>query len=126
MEQEIRFCTTSDGVRIAYATVGVGPSLVKAPNWLTHLEYEWRSPVWSHWWAELSKNHLLVRFDQRGCGLSNWLVEDLSFDALVKDLEAVVDNLDLEHFPLLGISQCYQKCRFIFSMTFRHGYTYDF
>lgn len=105
VNQNIGFCTTQDGVRIAYATVGEGPPLVKAPNWLTHLDFEWESPVWSHWWKELAKNHLLIRFDQRGCGLSDWSVEDISFDAWVGDLEAVVDTLGLESFDLLGISQ---------------------
>lgn len=105
MEQKIGFCDASDGVRIAYATAGDGPPLVKAPNWLNHLGFEWGSPIWSHWWTELSKHHLLVRFDQRGCGLSTWLVDDLSFDAWVRDLEAVVDDLGLREFALLGISQ---------------------
>tara|TARA_B100000315_G_C14509573_1_gene556294 strand:+ start:367 stop:1359 length:993 start_codon:yes stop_codon:yes gene_type:complete len=78
---------------------------VKAPNWLTHLEFEWQSPVWGHWWEELAQSHFVVRFDQRGSGLSDWNVEDLSFDAWVRDLEAVVSTLDLENFVLLGISQ---------------------
>jgi len=105
VEQQLRFCTSSDGVSICYATIGEGPPLVKAPNWLSHLEYDWRSPVWRHWWEELAKDNLLVRFDQRGCGLSDWSVEDISFDAWVRDLEAVVDALKLERFALLGISQ---------------------
>ena len=105
MEQKIGFCTASDGVRIAYATVGQGPPLVKAPNWLTHLEYEWQSPVWSHWWEELAKTHTVIRFDQRGSGLSEWSVQDMSFDAWCRDLEAVIDHLDLNDFALLGISQ---------------------
>jgi len=105
VDQKIGFCVTDDGVRICYATVGEGPPLVKAPNWLTHLEFEWQSPVWSHWWEELARNHALVRFDQRGSGLSDWNVEDLSFDACVRDLEAVVSTLGLDEFVLLGISQ---------------------
>lgn len=105
MEQQIRFTTAPDGVSICYATVGEGPPLVKAANWLSHLEYDWRSPVWQHWWEELSKDHLLVRYDQRGCGLSDWSVDDLSFEARVRDLEAVVDAQGLERFALLGISQ---------------------
>ena len=105
MEQKLGFCTASDGVRICYATVGEGPPLVKAPNWLTHLEFEWQSPVWSHWWEELAQSHFVVRFDQRGSGLSDWNVEDLSFDAWVRGLEAVVSTLKLEDFVLLGISQ---------------------
>jgi class 3 adenylate cyclase len=105
MEQQIRFCTTSDAVRIAYATVGEGPPLVKAANWLNHLEFDWRSPVWLHWLKELSRHHLLVRYDERGCGLSDWQVKDFSFQAWVHDLETVVDAVGLDRFALLGISQ---------------------
>lgn len=105
MHQEIRFCTASDGARIAYATTGQGPPLVKAANWLSHLEYDLQSPVWSHWLHELSRDHTLVRYDERGCGLSEWDVEDHSHEAWVKDLEAVVDAAGLERFALLGISQ---------------------
>lgn len=105
MDQRIQFCTTSDGVRIAYASVGSGPPIVKAPNWLTHLEYEWKSPVWRHWWQELSRDHQVIRFDQRGSGLSDWTVEDISFDAWVRDLEAVIEAAGLKQFTLLGISQ---------------------
>jgi pimeloyl-ACP methyl ester carboxylesterase len=105
--QQIRFCRTLDGVRLAYATSGAGPPLVKASNWLTHLDYDWASPVWSHWWQALSEDRLLIRYDERGCGLSDWDVDEASFtlDAWVADLETVVDTLGLERFPLLGISQ---------------------
>jgi pimeloyl-ACP methyl ester carboxylesterase len=92
-------------VRIAYATSGTGPPLVKTANWLTHLEYDWQSPVWRHWLRELSSDHTLVRYDERGNGLSDRDVPDLSFDAWVRDLETVVDSLGLERFPLFGISQ---------------------
>ncbi len=105
MEQEIRFCTTSDGVRLAYATAGEGRPMVRVATWLSHLEFDWRSPIWRHWLEELAKGHLLVRYDARGCGLSDWKVEDISFDAWVRDLELVVDTLGLERFVLLGISQ---------------------
>ncbi len=104
-DQHIRFCTADDGVRLAYATVGEGPPLVKAANWLGHLQYEWQSPVWRHWLRELSRNHTLVRYDERGCGLSDWEVKDISLEAWVRDLEIVVDALELERFPLLGLSQ---------------------
>ena len=104
-DQEIRFCTSADGVRIAYATVGAGPPLVKAANWLSHLEFDWNSPVWRHWLRELSRTHTLIRYDERACGLSDWDVEDYSLDAWVRDLEAVVAAQNLERFPLLGISQ---------------------
>lgn len=101
----MRFCTTSDGVRIAYAALGQGPPLVKAGNWFGHLEYELKSPVWSHWIKEFSRYHLYVRYDRRGCGLSDWKVEDFSFDSQVRDLETVVDSIGLEKFVLLGYSQ---------------------
>jgi pimeloyl-ACP methyl ester carboxylesterase len=104
-EQTIRFCTSADGVRIAYATIGSGPPLVKVANWLSHLEFDWNSPVWRHWLTELSRSHTLIRYDERGCGLSDWSMEDVSLDAWVRDLEAVVDALGLERFPLLGLSQ---------------------
>jgi pimeloyl-ACP methyl ester carboxylesterase len=92
-------------VRIAYATSGAGPPLVKAANWLNHLEFDWRSPIWRHLIGELSKDRLLVRYDERGNGLSDWDVAELSLDAFVADLESVVDALGLERFALLGISQ---------------------
>lgn len=104
-EQAIRFCSTSDGFRIAFAASGDGPPLVKAANWLSHLEFDWNSPVWRPWLRELSRDHRLVRYDERGCGLSDRTVEEFSLDAWVRDLEAVVDALELERFPLLGISQ---------------------
>jgi len=94
-------------VRLAYATSGAGPPLVKVSNWLTHLDYDWASPVWSHWWQALSEDRQLVRYDERGCGLLDWDVDETSFtlDAWVADLETVVDTLGLDRFPLLGISQ---------------------
>ena len=103
--QRIRFCTSSDGVRVAYATLGSGPPLVKVANWLTHLEFDWTSPVWRHWVAELSRERTLVRYDERGCGLSDWNAADLSFEGCVRDLEAVVDAAGLERFALFGMSQ---------------------
>ncbi len=103
--QEIQYCVSPDGVRIAYAISGQGSPLVKAANWLTHLDLEWSSPIWSHWIEELSSKHRLVRYDERGCGLSDWEVRDFSLDAWVEDLELVVDSVGLERFPLLGVSQ---------------------
>jgi pimeloyl-ACP methyl ester carboxylesterase/DNA-binding CsgD family transcriptional regulator len=104
LKQQIRFCTSHDGVRIAYATSGAGAPLVKAANWLSHLEFDFESPVWNHVVHELSREHTLIRYDERGCGLSDWNVE-LSFDAWVRDLEAVVEASGVERFPLLGLSQ---------------------
>jgi pimeloyl-ACP methyl ester carboxylesterase/DNA-binding winged helix-turn-helix (wHTH) protein len=105
--QQIRFCRAHDGVRIAYATCGnaAGPPLVKLANWLTHLEHDWNSAVWRHWVTELGRDHRFIRYDERGCGLSDHNAADLSFDAWVRDLEAVVDAERLERFSLLGISQ---------------------
>ncbi|MGI9624556.1 MAG: alpha/beta fold hydrolase [Acidimicrobiales bacterium] len=103
--QRIHLCTAGDGVRIAYATVGCGPPLVKAAHWITHLDYDWHSPVWRHWLDGLSRHRTLVRYDERGCGLSDHDVEDWSHDAWVRDLATVVDELGLERFPILGVSQ---------------------
>lgn len=105
MKQEIRFCTAPDGVRIAYATAGQGPPLVKTANYLTHLEHDWESPVWGHWLRELARHHTLVRYDERGCGLSDWDVDDYSMEGWLRDLETVVDAAGLERFALLGLSQ---------------------
>ena len=105
LAQEIRFCTAGDGVRLAYAASGTGPPLVKAANWLSHLAYDWESPVWRHWLTELSYRFRLVRYDERGCGLSDWDIARFSFEDWVDDLEAVVDAAGLDRFPLLGISQ---------------------
>lgn len=105
MKQQIRFCTSRDGTRIAYAKVGEGPPLVRASTYLTHLEYDKTSPVWRHWLTGLGRHFTFIRHDQRGCGLSDWTIRELSMDAWVQDLEAVVDSLGLERFPLLGPSQ---------------------
>jgi len=104
-QQVIRFCRAGDRVRIAYALSGTGPPLVKPANWLTHLEHDWESPVWGHWLNELGRSYTLIRYDERGCGLSDHHAPMISFDAWVSDLEAVVDAAGLERFPMLGISQ---------------------
>jgi pimeloyl-ACP methyl ester carboxylesterase/DNA-binding CsgD family transcriptional regulator len=105
VEQEIRFCTADDGVRLAYATHGRGPAIVKVANWVTHVEFDWRSPLWRHWWEELGRGHRVIRYDMRGCGLSDRNPEELSLDAFIGDLGAVVDAAGLDRFALLGISQ---------------------
>jgi pimeloyl-ACP methyl ester carboxylesterase/DNA-binding winged helix-turn-helix (wHTH) protein len=102
---EIHFCTAVDGVRIAHAEVGQGPALVKAGNWLNHLEFDWQSPVWSPFLHAIAADHRLVRYDARGNGLSDWDVDDISLDAFVRDLECVIDAAGLDKFALLGISQ---------------------
>lgn len=103
--QDIRFCTSSDGTRIAYAVMGRGPPLVWGPHFLTHLEFDVRSPVWRPWLTELSRYNTFVRYDIRGCGLSDREVSDLSLEANMADLEAVVDAAGLERFAMFGASQ---------------------
>ena len=103
--QSIRFCTSPDGTRIAVASIGSGPPLVRAAHWLSHVEYDLQSPVWRSWLTELSRERSYIRYDQRGCGLSDRDATNLSLDAWVSDLEAVVDSLGLKRFPLFGMSQ---------------------
>jgi pimeloyl-ACP methyl ester carboxylesterase/DNA-binding CsgD family transcriptional regulator len=103
-EQHIRFCKSRDGVRIAVATLGRGPPLVRTAHWLSHVEHDARSPVWTHWLEELSRDRTFIRYDQRGCGLSDWS-PSTSFEAWIDDLEAVVEAQNLKKFPLFGMSQ---------------------
>lgn len=105
LTQEIRFCTASDGAQIAYARIGRGPSVLKAPNWLNHLEYEWRSPIWGPVWRAFARKVELVRFDQRGNGLSDWDVEEISEDAMIADMTLVAEAAGLERMGLFGVSQ---------------------
>jgi pimeloyl-ACP methyl ester carboxylesterase/DNA-binding winged helix-turn-helix (wHTH) protein len=105
VRQHIAFCRAGDGVRLAYAVAGEGPPLVRAANWMTHLGYDIESPVWRHWVTDLSRNHTFIRYDERGCGLSDWDATDFCFDDWVTDLESVVESLGLTRFPLLGVSQ---------------------
>jgi class 3 adenylate cyclase/pimeloyl-ACP methyl ester carboxylesterase len=107
--QQIRFCTSKDGVSIAYEVTGQGPPMVKAANWLGHLQFDSQG-IWKHWVEELSRDNLLVRFDQRGCGLSDRKVPEFSFERCVDDLECVIDSLRLEHFDLLGMSHGGSVC----------------
>ena len=104
-DQKIRFCTAPDGVRLAYAVSGEGPPLVRVGHWMTHLERDWESPVWRPWLAELSKFNSLVRYDQRGNGLSDRNVPDISFEAWLSDLETVVAAAGQSPVALLGASQ---------------------
>ena len=103
--QRIRFCKAQDGTRIAFATTGVGPPVVRAAHYLSHLQFDVESPVWYHWIRELSRYNHYIRYDERGCGLSDWNVSDFTFEAWVSDLETVVDSLNLNKFTLLGVSQ---------------------
>ena len=117
--QQIQFCRAHDGVRIAYAKTGdIGaPPLVKPANWLTHLEVDWNSPVWRHWLTEMGRGHTLIRYDERGCGLSDHDAPDMSFESWVRDMEAVVDAEGLERFSIFGISQ---GCAVAIAYTVRH------
>lgn len=105
LKQSIHFCTTHDGVRIAYAIMGKGPPLVWGPHFLCHLEFDLKSPLWQPWLRELTRHNTLIRYDPRGSGLSDHEVEELSLDGYVADLEAVVDSAGLDRFALLGTSQ---------------------
>jgi pimeloyl-ACP methyl ester carboxylesterase/DNA-binding CsgD family transcriptional regulator len=105
LKHETRFCTSPDGVGLAYAIEGEGPPLVRAGNWMTHLDYDRQSPVWRHWVRELSRGHTLVRYDERGCGLSDRQFEGTpTLDSYVGDMAAVVDAAGLERFAVLGVS----------------------
>ncbi|MDX3834943.1 alpha/beta fold hydrolase [Streptomyces europaeiscabiei] len=101
----IRFCRSADGTRIAYATTGEGPPLVKTANWLTHLDLDRTTPMWAHWFDGLTRGRQLVRYDERGCGLSEWTVPSFTLDDLIGDLDSVADAVGLDRFPLLGVSQ---------------------
>jgi len=103
--QSISFCRTSDGVNLAIGTAGKGPVLLKTANWLNHLEYDWQSPVWSPMLQRLATHFQLIRYDGRGNGLADRDVPDISFAGFERDLEAVIENLGLEKFALLGLSQ---------------------
>lgn len=109
--QRVRYLRTTDGVQLAWAEAGQGPLLFKAANWLTHLEYEWQSPVWRHWIQFFCDHFCFVRYDERGCGMTDWNVGDLSFERWVDDFEAVVDAVNPnEPFAPLGISQGAAVC----------------
>jgi pimeloyl-ACP methyl ester carboxylesterase/DNA-binding CsgD family transcriptional regulator len=105
IRQQIRFCTAHDGARIAYATAGSGPLLVKVGNWLSHLEFDVDSPVWGHLLRALTQRYTVLRYDQRGTGLSDWDVADISYEAWVHDLETVMDAVGATQAPLLALSQ---------------------
>jgi len=100
--EQIRFCTSRDGTRIAYATSGAGPPLVWASNWVHHLKLDWDCPVWRPWIAILARRHTLVRYDWRGCGLSDREQVEFSFEKLVEDLEAVIEAAGLGQLALFG------------------------
>ena len=103
--QELRFCRSADGTRIAYARHGSGPPLVIATCWLSHLQHDWQSPVWRHFLAELGEIATVIRYDERGHGLSDWEVDDFGLEARIADLEAVVDDAGVDRFALMAMSQ---------------------
>lgn len=105
LKQEIKYCRSADGVRLAYGIVGSGPPLVKTASYMSHLEYDWESPTWRHVVHGLARDNTFIRYDARGCGMSDWEVDELSLEAWVRDLETVVNAAGIDRFPLLGISQ---------------------
>lgn len=104
-KQHIQFCSAPDGVQIAYATSGSGPPIVRVANWLTHLDMDWKSALWRHWFCEFSNTHTLVRYDMRGSGLSDRSVGEQGIEAWVRDLHAVVTDLGLKEVSLMGLCQ---------------------
>jgi pimeloyl-ACP methyl ester carboxylesterase/AraC-like DNA-binding protein len=104
-EQRVKYCRAADGTNLAYSVVGKGPPLIKTANWLNHIEHDWKSPLWRHWIEEFTLGRTLIRYDERGNGLSDWDAPELSLDAFVNDLETVADCLELEQFDLFAISQ---------------------
>jgi len=103
-DQEVRFCRAPDGTRLAYATHGSGPPLVVASCWLSHLQHDWQSPIWRHFLEDLGAMTTMLRYDERGFGMSDWDVDDFSLAARLSDLETVVDAAGLDRFVLMGMS----------------------
>jgi pimeloyl-ACP methyl ester carboxylesterase/DNA-binding CsgD family transcriptional regulator len=111
MQQLIRYLTTTDGVQLAWATMGAGPPLIKAANWLTHLQYDLESPVWRHWLQFFGRHFRVTRYDERGCGMTQWETPDVSVPRWIDDLEAVAGVAEPERpATLLGISQGAAAC----------------
>jgi pimeloyl-ACP methyl ester carboxylesterase len=104
-EQEIQFFTASDGVRIAYTIGGSGPPLVRAVDWLNHLDFEWKNPLRRHWFTHIMRHHTFLRYDQRGSGLSDWNVRDFSFERSLKDFEELIEHVGFNHFAIVGSCQ---------------------
>lgn len=111
LRQHVRYVTASDGIRLAWADSGAGPCVVKAANWLTHLEYEWHSPVWQHWLHFFASHYRFIRYDERGCGMSDWQTGRLSVDQWADDLETVIEaSAATGPLVLLGVSQGASTC----------------
>ncbi|HUG62223.1 MAG TPA: alpha/beta fold hydrolase, partial [Methylomirabilota bacterium] len=116
-QADVRFCTTRDGVSVAYALTGSGPAIVRAAHWMSHIAYDVESPVWRHWIRDLSAETTLLRYDERGNGLSQWDVDDLGFEAMVSDLESIIEAAGLQRVVLLGVSQ---SCAISVAYAVRH------
>jgi len=109
--QRIQYVRAADGTRVAWAQAGAGQSLVKAANWLTHLEYDWTSPVWRHWIQFFSTHFQFTRYDERGCGMSEWRAGALTLEEWTADLELVIFTAQIDSpVTLLGISQGAAAC----------------
>jgi DNA-binding winged helix-turn-helix (wHTH) protein/pimeloyl-ACP methyl ester carboxylesterase len=104
-EQEIRYCTTSDGVSLAYSTVGTGPYIVRVLGHFTHLEAEWEWPDMRRFWEHLAERHTVVRYDGRGIGLSNPYTGEFTEETRQRDLDAVLTAIGSEKAVLLGVSE---------------------
>lgn len=113
----VHFCRALDGTRLAYARTGSGPTILRAAHWMSHLTFDWHSPIWRHWMSELSRDNQLVRYDERCNGLSQRHVIDVSFETMVSDLECVVEAAGLDRFTLLGLSQ---SCAVSIAYAIRH------
>jgi pimeloyl-ACP methyl ester carboxylesterase/DNA-binding CsgD family transcriptional regulator len=103
-DQDVRFCRGRDGVRLAWAIHGNGPPVIVVSCWLSHLQHDWRSPVWQHFLRDLGEFATIVRYDERGFGMSDWNVTDFSLEARHSDLEALVEATGFDRFALLGMS----------------------
>jgi pimeloyl-ACP methyl ester carboxylesterase len=117
INQEIKYCRATDGVRLAYSTAGQGPPLLRTAHWLNHLQLDWDNAVWGPMLRGLAAEHTLIRCDARGNGLSDWEVADISFDAWVRDLETVVEAVGVKRFALFGVSQ---SCAISIAYAVRH------
>src|SRR5262245_8607460 len=104
VQQSVRFTSSVDGVRLAYAIAGSGHAVVRVPTWISHVEHDWQSPVMRHLVAEMASHYKLVSYDSRGVGMSQREVSDMSLEAWIRDLEAVADAAGLQRFALWGIS----------------------
>jgi pimeloyl-ACP methyl ester carboxylesterase/DNA-binding winged helix-turn-helix (wHTH) protein len=104
-QSPVRFCSSADGVSIAHAEVGKGYPIVAVGSWMSHLEEDWSNPMWGHYIRHLARDFTLIRYDQRGNGMSDWDNVDISFDRMVDDLKAVIDCYEYEKVALFGPSQ---------------------